>query len=120
MDKDLVVVSRKLANPEFLAKAAESVVKKEQEKARELGEKRAALDAALARLAALAAGGYKEIMLSVKRGHCFDGELTTEVIHKSHPVPPERLFILLRFEDAGNDFIAAFPAGPEYIGHCYS
>ncbi len=53
VDKDLAVVSRKLANPEFLAKAAEAVVKKEQEKARELREKRAALDAALTRLAAL-------------------------------------------------------------------
>ncbi|MDP1990959.1 MAG: valine--tRNA ligase [Syntrophales bacterium] len=53
VDKDLAFVSRKLANPEFLAKAAESVVKKEQEKARELKEKRAALDAALTRLAAL-------------------------------------------------------------------
>ena len=53
VDKDLVFVSRKLANPEFIAKAAESVVKKEQEKARELREKRAALDAALTRLAAL-------------------------------------------------------------------
>jgi valyl-tRNA synthetase len=53
IDKDLAIVSRKLANPEFLAKAAESVVKKEQEKARSLGEKRAALDAALTRLAAL-------------------------------------------------------------------
>ncbi len=53
VDKDLAFVSRKLANPEFLAKAAEPVVKKEQEKARELREKRAALDAALTRLAAL-------------------------------------------------------------------
>jgi valyl-tRNA synthetase len=53
VDKDLAIVSRKLANPEFLAKAAESVVKKEQEKAQGLGEKRAALDAALTRLAAL-------------------------------------------------------------------
>jgi valyl-tRNA synthetase len=53
VDKDLAFVLRKLANPEFLAKAAESVVKKEQEKARELREKRAALDAALTRLAAL-------------------------------------------------------------------
>jgi valyl-tRNA synthetase len=53
VDKDLAIVSRKLANPEFLAKAAESIVKKEQEKARGLGEKRAALDAAFTRLAAL-------------------------------------------------------------------
>ncbi len=57
VDKDLAIVSRKLANPEFLAKAAESVVKKEQEKARELKEKRAALDAALTRLAAFSKAG---------------------------------------------------------------
>jgi len=55
IDKELAVVSRKLANPEFLAKAAESVVEKEQGKARELEEKRTALDKALARLAAFAA-----------------------------------------------------------------
>ncbi len=57
VDKDMTLVSRKLANPEFLAKAAETVVKKEQEKARELREKRAALDAALTRLAALSKAG---------------------------------------------------------------
>ncbi|MEW6334131.1 MAG: valine--tRNA ligase [Thermodesulfobacteriota bacterium] len=57
VDKDLAVVSRKLGNPEFLAKAAEAVVRKEQEKARELGEKRAALEAARTRLSTLAAGG---------------------------------------------------------------
>ena len=55
--KDLAFVSRKLANPEFLAKAAESVVGKERARARELGEKQAALEAAQKRLAALAAGG---------------------------------------------------------------
>jgi valyl-tRNA synthetase len=54
IEKDLAVVSRKLANPDFLAKAAEAVVKKEQEKARGFGEKRAALEAALQRLAAFA------------------------------------------------------------------
>jgi valyl-tRNA synthetase len=57
IDKDLAVVSRKLANPEFLAKAAVSVVKKEQDKARSLGEKRAALGAAVTRLAALSKDG---------------------------------------------------------------
>ncbi|MBA4421750.1 MAG: valine--tRNA ligase [Syntrophus sp. (in: bacteria)] len=57
VDKDLILVSRKLANPEFLAKAAEAVVKKEQEKARVLREKRAALDAALIRLAAFSKSG---------------------------------------------------------------
>jgi valyl-tRNA synthetase len=53
----LAFVSGKLANPAFLAKAAEAVVRKEQERARELGEKRAALEAARKRLAALNAGG---------------------------------------------------------------
>jgi valyl-tRNA synthetase len=53
VEKDLAVVQKKLANPDFLAKAAEAVVKKEQEKARGLGEKKAALDAALKRVAAL-------------------------------------------------------------------
>ncbi|MCX5823134.1 MAG: valine--tRNA ligase [Deltaproteobacteria bacterium] len=57
VEKDLAVVAKKLANPDFLAKAAEAVVKKEQEKARVLGEKRAALDAALQRIASLDAGG---------------------------------------------------------------
>ena len=55
--KDLEFVSRKLANPEFLAKAAGVVVVKEREKARELGEKQAALEGARKRLAALTAGG---------------------------------------------------------------
>jgi valyl-tRNA synthetase len=54
VEKELAQVERKLANPEFLAKAAEEVVRKEQAKARELGEKRAALAAACARLALLA------------------------------------------------------------------
>jgi len=54
IEKDLAVVAKKLANPEFLAKAAEAVVLKEQEKSRTLGEKRTALDAALQRLALLA------------------------------------------------------------------
>jgi valyl-tRNA synthetase len=57
IEKELAVVAKKLANPDFLAKAAEAVVTKEQQKARALGEKRAALDAALQRIASLAAGG---------------------------------------------------------------
>ena len=57
VEKDLAFVSGKLANPEFLAKAAEAIVRKEQEKARGLGEKQAALEAARKRLAALTAGG---------------------------------------------------------------
>ena len=57
IEKDLAVVSRKLANPDFLAKAAEAVVVKEREKAREFGEKRTALEAALQRLATLAEEG---------------------------------------------------------------
>jgi valyl-tRNA synthetase len=57
IEKDLAQVTRKLANPEFLAKAAEAVVAKEREKSRGLGEKRAALEAALNRLAAFADAG---------------------------------------------------------------
>jgi len=59
VEKDLAVVLKKLANPEFLAKAAEAVVKKEQEKARGLGEKKIALSAALKRIASLEAGGSR-------------------------------------------------------------
>ncbi len=50
IDKDMAVVARKLANPDFLAKAAEEIVAKEREKARVFGEKRSALEAALGRL----------------------------------------------------------------------
>jgi valyl-tRNA synthetase len=57
LDKDLAVVAKKLGNPAFLEKAAADVVAKEQEKSRAFGEKRTALDAALKRLAALAAEG---------------------------------------------------------------
>ena len=57
VEKDLAVVLKKLANPEFLAKAAEAVVKKEQAKARGLGEKKIALDKALKRIVSLEAGG---------------------------------------------------------------
>ena len=55
--KDLAFVAKKLANPEFLAKAAEAVVAKEQQKAQGLEEKKAALEAALGRLALLAREG---------------------------------------------------------------
>ena len=57
VEKDLAVAAKKLANPEFLAKAAEAVVKKEQEKARVIGEKKTALSAALKRIAAIEIGG---------------------------------------------------------------
>ena len=45
--KDLAVVSRKLANKDFLAKAAEAIVRKEEEKHRELMEKLGAIEKAL-------------------------------------------------------------------------
>ena len=45
--KDLSVVSRKLANKDFLAKAAEAIVRKEEEKHRELMEKMGAIEKAL-------------------------------------------------------------------------
>jgi valyl-tRNA synthetase len=57
IEKELGGVGKKLANPEFLAKAAEAVVRKEQEKARLLGEKKTALEAALSKVASLAGGG---------------------------------------------------------------
>jgi valyl-tRNA synthetase len=57
VEKDLAVAAKKLANPEFLAKAAEAVVKKEQEKARSIGEKIIALNAALKRIAAIETEG---------------------------------------------------------------
>ena len=53
IEKDLAVVEKKLANPDFLAKAADAVVKKEKQKAVALGEKKAALEAALHRVEAL-------------------------------------------------------------------
>jgi len=53
VEKDLAVVAKKLANPDFLAKAAEAVVKKERQKAVAFGEKKAALEAAIRRIAAL-------------------------------------------------------------------
>ena len=48
--KDLGVVSRKLANRDFMAKAAEEVVKKEEQKYQELREKHAVLEAAIEKL----------------------------------------------------------------------
>ena len=53
IERDLAVVEKKLANPDFLAKAADAVVKKEKQKAVTLGEKKTALEAALSRVAAL-------------------------------------------------------------------
>ncbi|MCL2669165.1 MAG: valine--tRNA ligase [Syntrophaceae bacterium] len=53
IDKDLAVTDKKLTNPAFLEKAASGVVAKEQEKARTLGEKRTALEAARDRLSTL-------------------------------------------------------------------
>ena len=53
IERDLAVVEKKLANPDFLAKAADAVVKKEKQKAVALGEKKTALEAALRRVAAL-------------------------------------------------------------------
>jgi valyl-tRNA synthetase len=47
ISKDLVFVAKKLANRDFLAKAAEAVVKKEEEKYRELMTKHSAMEAAL-------------------------------------------------------------------------
>jgi valyl-tRNA synthetase len=46
LDKDLAQVSRKLANRDFLAKAAEAVIRKEEEKHKALREKHVLLKAA--------------------------------------------------------------------------
>ncbi len=56
LDMDLAVVSKKLANRDFLAKAAEAVIKKEESKYRELREKHAALEAALKKFAEMRTG----------------------------------------------------------------
>jgi valyl-tRNA synthetase len=50
IEKDLLVVGKKISNPDFLAKAAPDVVKREQNKARDLEEKKHALDEALGRI----------------------------------------------------------------------
>jgi valyl-tRNA synthetase len=47
------VVSRKLANSDFMAKAAEAVIKKEELKYQELREKHHVLEAAIKKLEAL-------------------------------------------------------------------
>ena len=50
VDKDLAVISKKLANRDFMAKASKAVVEKEEEKFREVREKHSVLVAALKRL----------------------------------------------------------------------
>ncbi|MHB8830312.1 MAG: valine--tRNA ligase [Syntrophales bacterium] len=50
VEKDLAVVGKKLANPDFLAKAAAEVVGKEQAKMRDFEEKKNALGAALKKI----------------------------------------------------------------------
>jgi valyl-tRNA synthetase len=49
-EKDLMIISRKLANRDFLAKASKAVVEREEEKFREVKEKHDVLKAALKRL----------------------------------------------------------------------
>jgi valyl-tRNA synthetase len=53
VDRDLSVVSRKLANHDFMAKAAEAVIKKEEQKYHQLREKHRVLEAAIKKLEAL-------------------------------------------------------------------
>jgi len=48
--KDLEFVSRKLINPDFLAKASKSVIEKDEEKFRSIKEKHVALEAALKKI----------------------------------------------------------------------
>jgi valyl-tRNA synthetase len=50
VEKDLMIISRKLANRDFLAKASKVVVEREEEKFREVKEKHDVLKAALKRL----------------------------------------------------------------------
>ncbi len=51
LDQDLAVVSKKLANRDFLAKAAHAIIQKEESKYRELREKHAAIETALRKFA---------------------------------------------------------------------
>jgi valyl-tRNA synthetase len=53
VDRDLSAVSRKLANRDFMAKAAEAVIQKEEQKFQELREKHQVLKAAIKKLEAL-------------------------------------------------------------------
>ena len=50
IEKDLQQCSKKLANRDFLEKAAEAVIKKEEEKLKEFKERHAALEVALKKL----------------------------------------------------------------------
>jgi valyl-tRNA synthetase len=50
VDKDLAVISKKLANQDFLVKASKAIVAKEEEKFRDVREKHSVLAAALKRL----------------------------------------------------------------------
>jgi valyl-tRNA synthetase len=50
VEKDLMTISKKLANRDFLAKAAKAVVEKEEEKFREVNEKFVVLETALKKL----------------------------------------------------------------------
>jgi valyl-tRNA synthetase len=50
VEKDLMIISRKLANRDFLAKASKAVVEREEAKFREVKEKHDVLKAALKRL----------------------------------------------------------------------
>jgi len=54
LEKELAIVARKLANRDFLAKAAAAVVQKEEEKHKEIREKRLLIEKALKKLQELA------------------------------------------------------------------
>ena len=53
VEKDMAAVVRKLDNPEFRAKAAEAVVRKEEDKRRDLAERQAVIEKALAKIGEL-------------------------------------------------------------------
>jgi valyl-tRNA synthetase len=48
--KDLSIVSKKLANRDFMAKAAEAIIKKEEDKYKDLRDKHVVLEAAIKKL----------------------------------------------------------------------
>ena len=48
--KDLSIVSKKLANRDFMARAAEAIIKKEEDKYKDLRDKHVVLEAAMKKL----------------------------------------------------------------------
>jgi valyl-tRNA synthetase len=53
VNKDLAFVGKKIANRDFLSRAAAAIIRKEEDKYKQLREKHAALDSALKKLLSL-------------------------------------------------------------------